>query len=64
MLAGAFLLHSIWSWRQVKGKEDRESLIRAVLQQSLLGGGVLDLMYPDDGASYYEHDDLQWRVML
>lgn len=48
----------------MKGKEDRESLIQAVLQQSLLGGGVLDLMYPDDGASYYEHDDLQWRVML
>lgn len=49
---------------QVESREDRESLVEAVLQQSLLGGGGLDLMYPHDGGGYYEQHDLQWRVML
>lgn len=35
----------------------------AVLQQSLLGGGGMDMMYPEHG-DFYDQDDLQWRVML
>lgn len=49
--------------RQVESREDKASLVEAVLQQSLLGGGGVDLMYPDDGG-FYDQDDLQWRVML
>ena len=49
--------------RQVESREDNASLVEAVLQQSLLGGGGMDLMYPDDGG-FYDQDDLQWRVML
>lgn len=51
---------------QVEAKEDRAGLVEAVLQQSLLGGGGMDLMYPDYavGGGYYDQDDLQWRVML
>lgn len=48
---------------QVKGREDEASLVDAVLQQSLLGGGGMDLMYPEHGG-FYDQDDLQWRVML
>lgn len=51
---------------QVEGREDRESLVEAVLQQSLLGVGGTDMMYPDysGGGGYYDQDDLPWRVML
>ncbi|CAM9527052.1 unnamed protein product [Sphacelaria rigidula] len=51
---------------QVEGREDRAGFMEAVLQQSLLGGGGMDLMYPDyaGGGGYYDQDDLQWRVML
>lgn len=49
--------------RQVESREDKASLMEAVLHQSLLGGGGMDLMYPNDGG-FYDQDDLQWRVML
>lgn len=52
-----------FSCDQVGGREDEASLVDAVLQQSLLGGGGMDLMYPEHG-DFYDQDDLQWRVML
>lgn len=48
---------------QVADREDKTSLVDAVLQQSLLGGGGMDMMYPEHG-DFYDQDDLQWRVML
>lgn len=50
----------------MEGREDKAGFMEAVLQQSLLGGGGMDLMYPDyaSGGGYYDQDDLQWRVML
>lgn len=66
LLAQALSIHGRVLPTQVEGKEDKAGLVEAVLQQSLLGGGGMDLMYPDYavGGGYYDQDDLQWRVML